>query len=390
MPEIPFPARKNGITIRYFPIIAHASKEFDIHLLAICDNPVDEANLALARQWCSRVSVYIRQRKSVSLVKKLFYRAKSLLPIGIPFPYLRYDEEEINQFFARETRGQSYDLALCIMPLYLNLVHQHVTCKRLTMDLIDSAYLNASRNPDPSLLESYDTFLIKKWERRALASVDYACYISPLDRQTGAGENFDPQRIGVIPNGIFLQDDVDEKVDYGVPTIGYIGHMSYPPNIRAALRLAAIYQKRKASLSALKLIIIGRDPAPEIKKLADQEGIVVTGTVDNIWPYIKGVDIFVFPMETGSGQQNKLLEAMAAGKPVISTAVGNSGVRAEHGKELIEANSDEEICQAIAQLVENEHQQHNLGEAGKQFVYSNYYWENIYKSLDKTLLALKP
>ena len=389
MPDIPFPARKNGISIRYFPIIVHASKQFDIHLLIISDHPVDEASLALAHEWCATVSVYSRKSKQVSIAKKLFFRAKSLLPIGLPFPYLRYDEREINQFFAKATAHQTYDLALCILPQYLNLVRKYVTCKRLTMDLIDSIYLSVFRKPKSTLLEIYDAFLIKNWERKCLGKVDYACYISPLDRKLGAGENFNPAKVGVIPNGIFLQDQVDEKINYGAPTIGYIGHMNYPPNIKAALRLAAIYNSLKKELSPLKLIIIGRDPAPEIKNLADGDGIVVTGTVDNIWPYIKGVDIFVFPMEIGSGQQNKLLEAMAAGKPVISTTVGNSGVGAAHKKELIEANSDDEIAKAITLLVKDKQQQCNMGNAGKQFIYDNYFWENIYKSLDETLLATK-
>src|SRR5690606_18063725 len=109
-----------------------------------------------------------------------------------------------------------------------------------------------------------DAWMVKRWERNLLAQVEHACYISRLDRQLGAGDHIDKDKIKVIPNGLFLQDHTEEKIHYPFSTIGYLGHMGYPPNIKAALRLYNIFASHKNGLPNTKLVIIGRDPAPEI------------------------------------------------------------------------------------------------------------------------------
>jgi polysaccharide biosynthesis protein PslH len=164
--------------------------------------------------------------------------------------------------------------------------------------------------------------------------------------------------------------------------------MGYPPNIRAAKRLFKILKLAQKSIPELMLVIVGRDPSAEILELENDSSVLVTGSVDNIWPYVKAIDLMVFPMETGSGQQNKLLESMAVGKPVISSALGNSGVGATHGKNIIIADSDEEFAQAICTLTQNPEQKEDLGAQAEQFVHSKYSWPSIFKQLEKSIFSL--
>ncbi len=121
MPDFPFPARKNGISIRYYPILEHASKNFDIHLLVVANGHVGEEGIAEAEKFCSKVSIYVRKPHSVSLFTKLKARIKSLLPIGVPYDQLYFDEKEIAQFISKETAGKTYDTALCVL-----ITHQHL------------------------------------------------------------------------------------------------------------------------------------------------------------------------------------------------------------------------------------------------------------------------
>ncbi len=113
--------------------------------------------------------------------------------------------------------------------------------------------------------------------------------------------------------------------------------MSYEPCISAALRLAErIFPRIRSRLGDATLLIIGRDPVPSIRRL-DGAAISVTGTVENIWPYVVSANIFVFPMFEGSGLQNKILEAMYAGVPVVTTPIAAASIGATSGEQLLVA-----------------------------------------------------
>lgn len=389
MPDFPFPARKNGISIRYYPILEQAAKTFNIHLLIIADGHVSEEGIQQAKGVCNKVSVYARQPHTVSKLRKLFTRIKAFIPYSLPFDLIRYDEQLIANFIAQETQGATYDNALCVLLSYQHLVKKIVRSNRYTLDLIDSPYATSLRTRGRSPIKSYDAFMMKLWERKTLESIDYACYVSPLDRKLGAGNYVDENKVGVIPNGLFLQDHSDEKINYGCNTIGYLGHMGYRPNIRAALRLYAIFKSHRDKLPNTKLVIIGRNPAPEIATLTEDPDVIVTGTVENIWPYVNGIDLFAFPMEIGSGQQNKLLEAMGAGKAVVSSRLGNSGIGAKNQDEIIEADSDGDIGSALVLLTNNKDRAKQIGSNAKSFIDRAYSWPSIFVKIEAQLLDIK-
>jgi glycosyltransferase involved in cell wall biosynthesis len=392
MPDIPFPARKNGISIRYYPIIEHMQQSFDIHLVVITngkgDTEIDQAGLTEAQGFCSLISIYRRLPKKLSPIYKLYTRLKTCIPGGVPYPEFRYDYDEISNFIKHETDGRNYDVALCVLIPYLPLVKKWVSAKKYSLDVIDSPHSTYVRKAGKSLIGNYDAWMVMRWERKLLKLAESTCYISALDRKLGAGDSADTTKIAVIPNGLFLHDHTDEKVDYPCDTVGYLGHMGYPPNIKAALRLYNIFIARKQDLPNTKLVIIGRDPAPEILALADDPDVVVTGTVNNIWPYVNAVDIFVFPMEIGSGQQNKLLEAMGAGKLVITSALGNSGIGAQSPQELIVANTDPDIGNALVEFSGDHQRIQEIGQRAKAFIIKTYSWNSIFGEFDRHLLDI--
>jgi glycosyltransferase involved in cell wall biosynthesis len=385
IPDFPFPARKNGISIRYFPILEHAAKSFDIHLITIANSNIKPTDMEAAKSICQKISAFTRKHEKVGVFKKLKARLQSLIPLQTPFDYMHHDEQQIAEFIKSETAGIEYEIALSVLVTHQKLVKKYVVAKRYTLDVIDSPYSTRLRTQKSGLINLYDSWLIRKWEQHSVSSCDYACYISPLDKSIALGHSPEA-KVGVIPNGLYLQDYSTEKVDFGCITIGYLGHMAYPPNIRAAKRLYRIFKSLPETNTDIKLVIIGRSPAVEIQELAQDPQVVVTGSVDNIWPYVNGIDVFVFPMEIGSGQQNKLLETMGAGKPVISTELGNSGIGAIHNEQIIVANSDEELAQAITATLNNTAIRQKIGFNAQEFVNQRYSWESIFSVINQTLL----
>ncbi len=387
MSDIPYPPRKHGLSIRYYPILEHASRTFAIHLALISNEDINAEHVAELQKFCQKISIHRRKPTKPSFLKKILARVKSLTFFGKPYILVRYDEQEIIRFIKNETGGETYDIALNVSIANADLVRTQVKHKKYSLDLIDSLYSYFARSPKRSLLDYIDILTIRRWEQNQIRLANTACYISPLDRSVATGSLFDNEKLPVIPNGYFSDDYVTQRHNYGSFCLGFIGNMSYPPNIQAALRLAKIFralvEKNKLDWT---LALIGRLPSPEITALAQHQQILVTGTVDNIWPYVNGVDVFVFPMEIGSGQQNKLLEAMCAAKPIITTPLANSGIGALNEHHVIESVSDEELTGAILQLANNPQERDRLGAAAKEFVTERYSWQGIFKLLDKTLL----
>ena len=126
MTDLPFPARKNGISIRYQPIISHLSKSFLIDLVVISNHPVGREEIAEARKYCSSVNFYLRKKQKVPIAFKILARTLSLFPSSGPFVYFRYDEKEIEKFVQGVTKGKKYKAALCVSMDYVSTIKNNV------------------------------------------------------------------------------------------------------------------------------------------------------------------------------------------------------------------------------------------------------------------------
>lgn len=386
MMDLPFPVRKNGISIRYYPIIEHLAKTHDIDLLVVSNNEIDACDIEEAEQVVNRCQIYLRTPSQVSFWRKVGVRLRTLLPGVPPFPMYCYDQDQISEFIGRMVAGKHYDVALTVCPQYAHLVLKHVSAGRFVMDAIDSVYVYMIRTETVGLFDRIDASRMRKWEQSLVLGMDYTSYVSPRDVSL-MGASFSSAKLGVIPNGIFAADYLDTAVASEGFTLGFLGHMGYTPNVEAACRLATIFADLRKQFSQLNLCIIGRKPAASVQALGSIEGVAVTGDVKNIWPYVNSVDLFVFPMVSGAGQQNKVLEAMYAGIPVITSSVGNGGIGATNWESVVIADHDDEIKAAITTLMADADARVKIGEAGKKLVREKFYWPAIFAEIDKHYLS---
>ncbi|WP_405223850.1 glycosyltransferase family 4 protein [Lentisalinibacter sediminis] len=158
-------------------------------------------------------------------------------------------------------------------------------------------------------------------------------------------------------------------------TVGFLGNMGYQPNVEAAIRLHRIVRTLRSRFDDLHLKIIGRAPTKEILELAGPH-VEVTGPVDSIWVHLKQCDLMVFPMTSGAGLQNKLLESMHAGTPVIASTICLDPLGDDIDEVALRADTDEEFLTAIDSLLSAPARRHALGERTKKFV-SRFKWEEI-------------
>jgi len=225
--------------------------------------------------------------------------------------------------------------------------------------------------------------LMNEFEKRALREFDAHIVVSQRDAARLRELNPDA-RIFVIENGVdtSFYSDLETKTESLAHRIVFVASMDYHANIDGAIKFAReVWPRLRERQPELVFTIVGKDPAPEVRRLAQLPGIEVTGTVDDVRPFYREALAAVVPLNVGGGSRLKILEAMAAGVPVVSTTLGAEGLEVRHDENILIADTNEELVEAITSVIENEAQRHHLTAAGYALVSTRYDWSSLGASL---------
>ena len=141
----------------------------------------------------------------------------------------------------------------------------------------------------------------------------------------------------------------------------------------------------KARRPALKLLIVGADPSAQMRQLGRLPGVTVTGSVPDVRPFIRSSALMVAPLKIARGTQNKILEAMAMGVPVVTSRVAAGGVDADAEEHFLVADTPAETCQAILRVIENPAERQRLSVAGRARMLSHHAWPRSMQRLDQMI-----
>ena len=156
----------------------------------------------------------------------------------------------------------------------------------------------------------------------------------------------------------------------------FLGTMSWGPNAAAAKFLIETFPKLRARFPDARLDIVGRDPPPELKAMGNRPGVEVTGGVPDVKPYLARASLLAVPLDAGGGTRLKILEAFAAGLPVVSTAVGAEGIEAIANTHFIRAERSG-LVEAMANLLESPGEAMQLATAARVLARDVYDWSRI-------------
>lgn len=192
-----------------------------------------------------------------------------------------------------------------------------------------------------------------------------------------------PSSISVLSNGVDLEFfHPNTEIQRDAETLVFSGKMSYHANISMVKFLAAEIMPRVwVKRPKVRLVIVGKDPTADIRALGNDPRVVVTGTVDDIRPYLWSASIAVVPLVYGAGIQNKILEAMACGTSVITTSKTLASLGVTPGAELLIADGAEEFSNAVIQLLDNQEQRSKIGAAGAKYVQVHHSWKSITRKM---------
>jgi polysaccharide biosynthesis protein PslH len=200
--------------------------------------------------------------------------------------------------------------------------------------------------------------------------------------------------VHVVPNGVDAEYFAPQALEERPNSVIFFGAMSFPPNVTAVLHFYQnILPIIRQEIPDAEFIIAGRDPAPAIQQLKDQPGVIITGLVDDLRPWLAQASIMICPMVMGSGIKNKVLEAMAMARPVVSTSLGVEALEVKDRSEVWIADDPAAFARAVVELLRCADKRYQLGQSGRDFVLRRYTWEVCaakYDALYTTIANRKP
>jgi glycosyltransferase involved in cell wall biosynthesis len=395
-PFAPYPLRANGLAMRYWPILRELNRRHELDVLMLRNDVMTDEVVDGVRKCCSRlVTIPHPKSRKATFPARLATRSKALLPWTVPNEWSLVAGSTLRQAVRNATANRSYDAVLSVTGMFSEYLTA-ISTRRFVIDFIDSPTMMLDRNVHDtsgrSLGRAYEVWKMSRWEARLIRSSDAAIYISDVDAAVIDSSLAPIENRKVVPNGISIDDFSESRApEVCSPSIGFLGNMGYPPNVEASLWLyEKVFQPLKQEISSLSLVVIGRDPAPEIARLSVDPRVLVTGAVDEIWPLVNAVDVFAFPLLRGAGLKNKVLEAMYCRKAVVTTPLGAEGTGAVDGRELVIARDAAAFRSEIARLFQDVERRERLGAAAREFVSSRFAWDRVLNDFEAALLGATP
>lgn len=189
-----------------------------------------------------------------------------------------------------------------------------------------------------------------------------------------------------FPNGVDAEYFSPDGESYDADTISFIGRMDYYPNQECMFDFCArVWPLLRARREKLKLLIVGANPSQSVRALENLPGVTVTGSVPDVRPYVRRSAVMVAPLNIARGTQNKILEAMAMGVPVVSSVVAAGGVDAVPGEHLLTASTPSEYAEAILRVVGDPAERARLATAGRNRMLSHHAWPKSMQRLDSVI-----
>lgn len=390
-PQLPYPPQQ-GTSLRNYHIIRGLAQRHEITLLSFLEEnqTADPQVIAPLQALCRKIEMVSVPRRTMS--DRLWHLISSRLPDMAHRLYSPVFEIALRRLLA----GQQFDVVQVEgIELARYMIIIRIANKgRLVFDdhnaeteLQRRNFLTDLYQPGRWLAAAYSWVQVRRlrrFERWACETADAVVAVSETDKhhlQALGSPLHSP--ISVIPNSIDI-------AAYQLPVtpesydLVFSGKMDYRPNVDAVLWFAdevwpLICRERPSTSWA----IVGQKPHARLEHLRGLPGVTVTGWVEQVQPYLAGAQVMIMPFRIGSGTRLKLIEAMAAGKAIVSTTVGAEGFPVQPNVQLLLADTAPKFATAVLQLLSQPPKQTQLGQAAQQFA-QQYDWRQVIPLFEKT------
>ena len=371
----PYPPNR-GDRIRCYHLLNHLSKSYELTLVYPVFDDEHYACQEQLRQHCESIFPvpYKTVMSYLSCLRSLF----SNHPLSVAYFY--------SGALAKIVQRLSPDVVLADCSTMAQFALNISRPKILDYVDIDSKkweYLSSLAHFPYSMIYRVESRRLSRFEQFLSEQFDHCLVTSQHEKSLLD----DSSRITVLPNGIDQQYFSTANTPNN-GSIVFTGVMNYFPNTDAVLHFhRSIFPLITREVPSAQFVIAGMHPTAQIRKLADRY-TTVTGFVPDIRVYLSKAAVCVVPLRVAMGVQNKILEAMAMGVPVVATSMANRGINATHGQEILLADDPEQFAAATIRLFHDTHLRETLRKNAKQFIEQNFRWEKNLQRLDELITEI--
>lgn len=386
---VPYPLHHNGNTVRVLPLTQELGKDHRCYLATFGEK--DERYNELAAQGIyDDILLLPAIPRKLPWWRHVFWRTGNLIKRLHP-DYYRHCVSRIGEF-AQHNRIDS----VLVHTMIASEFAESLPIANKVVDAIDSRYLylerqqrNASKKGIMQRVKAKRELARARYqESRLLQHFSLATTISARDSATLRQlTRADDKRIFDIPNGV--SPELETWADTGVAperAIAFWGALDFPPNKVAVTYFYEQIFLPYLSEQNLTWYIIGRNAGPDIQAYALRHpNIVVTGFVPDLFALVRNIPVLINPMLIGGGLKNKVLEAFAMQRAVVSNALGMEAIHATPGKHYLAAETPRDFAEQTLQLLDDPALARRIGQAARQLVLEQYTWPAIARKMNDLL-----
>jgi sugar transferase (PEP-CTERM/EpsH1 system associated) len=384
---MPWPPNK-GEKIRAWNILRHLSAKFHVHVGCVVDDPAALDHVSRLRDICASVGAFPIDRRRQKYRALLHARpGKPLMPDFYFAPAL---QRWVDETAALVRFDAVYIYTVAMFPYVAALAGATRILDAVDIDSEKWAeYALKSRYPMRAVWAREGRTLLA-YERQAAAACERTLFVSaPEAARFAALAPEVAARVAAVENGVDLERFSPERVfvspfDDTVHNVVFTGTMDYWPNADAVIHFAQdILPALTARVPGIEFWVVGANPGPAVQVLGGLPGVHVTGRVEDVRPYVAHASAIVCPLRLARGIQNKVLEGMAMGRPVVASLPAFEGVRAQAGRDVLVAEGVQGWVDALCDVLEGRRAE--LGGFARAAMEHAYAWSSVLSALDRVL-----
>jgi sugar transferase (PEP-CTERM/EpsH1 system associated) len=372
--RFPFPPNR-GDRIRSFHMLKFLSQHFSIYLATLCDEKPQANELEVVNRLCAGVIMSPIGRYS------RWIRAAGRVASGYSATQGLFESPSLRRHIRRWTSTIRFDAGLVFCSSMMQYIDRSLRIP-IVVDLVD---VDSQKWLDYAEQASGWKRLLFQLESRRLRQLELSlperCQAITLVSQAEADvyRRFCPNtKTSSIGNGVeldyFRPSESPTKTTPNLECV-FVGALDYRANVQAIewfCRNCWPSIKRKNQHAILSLV--GRNPVSSVISLANIPGVKLVGQVPDVRPYLHRSAIAIAPLLVARGIQNKILEAMATGMPVVASSQAIQGLGCEIDKHLLQADTPQDWIETISTLLGDAEKRRGLGLAAREFVESHHCW----------------
>jgi glycosyltransferase involved in cell wall biosynthesis len=376
-----------GARIRTLGTLKELHKRHEIHFAALID-PRNREGLQRSSEYSSRY-IYVEHsaphRGSLGIIPQLASSIVNPIPLGV----FRYSSRKLRHKIDALIAAEHYDSIVCDLLFSapnLTSLGQSVLFQHNVETTILQRQDKHSRSLLKKLFLQMQARKTEAYERKICRMAKHVIAVSEIDASR-MKRMFGIETVTSVPTGVDVEYFAPRGAASPISDIVFSGSMDAMQNADAVLYfLTEVLPLIRDRLPGATFTIAGRSPDASVLKAAQGlSGVYVTGSVEDMRPYLWGAKISIVPLRIGGGTRLKIYECMAAGVPIVSTTVGAEGLSYKDGEDIVMADDPGDFASACVRLLTDDAARHTIAHNALKHVQSKFSWQTVSREFEAIL-----